>query len=304
MVKKVLVGLIVLEVLVCGVWLVGAKGVEQGATKSKTEAKISANPSTSGQSVTNERLKSKLQQVGTPTVQQLLKKVEANYHKIRDLKADHTVKIRDANLVDFLNKFGLNIIGDLFILKVKFYFKAPDKIKYTKEGEVCPTIIKNNVEYERRGKGGWGAEITKDSPVEGRKRPWYTLLDPDRFDFYWRLDELMTKFDSRVISHPETDVWVIEAVPKTSNPEDEYNYPLKDEKDRIFVDYNKGAITKIEIYGITLGRLSGYSEIKDFQLIGNVWIPTKFVSQGSTTEEITLSNIQLNTDIPDSEFEF
>jgi len=134
------------------------------------------------------------------------------------------------------------------------------------------------------------------------------LLDPDRFDFYWRLDEIVTKFDSRVIAHPETDVWVIEAVPKESNPKDKYNYPNPNGKLWFYISYEKGVITQIEGYSIPENDLLTFrAEIKDFELINNTWIPTKFIHiqfRTNAKEEITLINIQLNTGIPDSEFEF
>ncbi|MEW6609627.1 MAG: hypothetical protein AB1414_19640 [bacterium] len=253
-------------------------------------------------------------QIGTPTVQALLDKVKANYQKIQDLEADYQWKVRDAQLTKFLG-----IIGDLFIQKEKFFFKAPDKLKWIPPNENRTVITKGQtqqIEYAKR-------EIEQDKwEVYDKKLYWYYLLEPWNLPFYWRLDEIITKFDTKVIDNPQPDIWVIEAVPKASNPEDEYNYPSSNGKLEIFVDYNKGVITKIDDFSDFTGfhpdvppgiRLTCRRETQDFESISNVWIPTKFITTKFTIpkfrpkevkEEITLGNIQLNTDIPDSEFEF
>ncbi|MEW6609055.1 MAG: hypothetical protein AB1414_16685 [bacterium] len=263
-------------------------------------------------------------QIGTPTVQQLLDKVEANYHKIQDLTADYQMKVRiPENMGDIdLLKQMLGLIGDLIIQDEKFFFKAPDKLKWLPPKELLTVVKKNNVEYRRMGTG-WGGPVTKDTPVGNYNLPWYTLLDPDRFDFYWRLDELITKFDTKVISHPEENTWVIEAVPKASNPEDDYNYP-RGAKIELFIDYNKGVVIKINCRqhyypneeiseDFPEGQLTEQTEIKNFILINNTWIPTTLIKiqpplpkyrPEEVKEEYTLSNIQINTGIPDSEFEF
>ncbi|MDI6734956.1 MAG: hypothetical protein QME42_01970 [bacterium] len=295
--KKVIGSLVVFGLIIGGV------GVLQvmGGKPQKTEVKAK-----------NERLKPKIQrQVGTPTVQQLLDKVEANYHKIKDLKADGKVKLVLTEEDDMIKKV-LGIIGNLFIVNEKFYFKAPDKLKWSPPNPVQTAIVKNQVKYSRMI-GPLGEVVNKDTPVGSYRLPWYTLLDPDRFDFYWRLDEIITKFDSRVISNPQTGVWVIEAVPKISNPEDDYNYPEHGIRMEIFIDYNKGVIIKIDKYDMDNQQICSRRESQMFQLINNIWIPTKFIltkfpipkfRPEQTTEEYTLSNIQLNTGIPDSEFEF
>jgi len=294
--KKVLVSLVVFVLIVGGVSMLQAMG-EKSSQKAEVKAK-------------SERLKPKLQapslksqaNSGTPTVQQLLDKVEENYHKIKDLKADYNVKTWDSEFAKFLG-----IIGDLITQDEKFFFKSPDKLKWIPPYKPKTIVIKSNVEYSRVGTGMLFT-VTKDTPVKPSKLPWYTLLDPDRFDFYWRLDEIVTKFDSRVIAHPETDVWVIEAVPKESNPKDKYNYPNPNGKLWFYISYEKGVITQIEGYSIPENDLLTFrAEIKDFELINNTWIPTKFIHiqfRTNAKEEITLINIQLNTGIPDSEFEF
>jgi hypothetical protein len=132
------------------------------------------------------------------------------------------------------------------------------------------------------------------------------------------LDEIIEKFDTQVIDNPQTNIWVIKAVPKDKKPEyknhyihkDKYNYPHYDTRLEIFIDYNKGVITKIDDYVPSVGRITWQGESQNFILINNIWIPTKFTTKQikdlkvKVKEEITLSNIQLNTGIPDSEFEF
>jgi outer membrane lipoprotein-sorting protein len=249
--------------------------------------------------------------VGTPTVQELLDKVKQNYHKIKDLKADTVAKATttDEDALWIINK----IFGGLLKVKAKFYFKAPDKIKRVPEDEYLKTIMIGQIEYRRSG--AFGEPVTETTPVRTFKLPWYTLLEPWNLIFYWRLDELITKFDTKVISNPESNIWVIEAVPKASNPEDIYNYPLPGGVIKFFIDYEKGVIIKFDDYGplhdgIT-NKAHTLAEIQNFKLLGKIWIPTKFIKtifseKGNmeTKEEITFNNVQLNTDIPDSEFEF
>ncbi|MEW6620181.1 MAG: hypothetical protein AB1422_12755 [bacterium] len=228
-------------------------------------------------------------QIGTPTVQALLDKVKANYQKIQDLKADmYSVTKKEGG-------WGYPLFKDTHIANLKFLFKPPDKLKYILNDEPeSPTIIKNQTHYRKVDGEDWIYKL-----------PWYLMLDPDRLDFYWRLDEIMTKFDTKVIDNPQPDTWVIEAVPKASNPEDEYNYPVPGWLRYEFtMDFNKGVFTKIIAIGIKSGNVSSTREFSNFVLINDTWIPTKFVKTARATEEITLSNIQLNTGIPDSEFEF
>ncbi|MEW6607457.1 MAG: hypothetical protein AB1414_08395 [bacterium] len=290
---KGLIGSLIVFGLVVGLYVsVNGMGGEPGGARSKEQGARKT-----------ERLKPKIQrQVGTPTVQQLLDKVESNYHKIQDLKANWNFKTWDSEFAKWLG-----IVGDLITQDEKFFFKAPDKLKWIPPNELFTLVKKNNIEYRRMG-DGWAVEATQDTPVRPTNLPWYTLLDPDRFDFYWRLDEIITKFDSRVIDNPEPDIWVIEAVPKASNPEDDYNYPNPNGKLWLYVNYGKGVITQIEGYSIPENDLLTFrAEIKDFELTNNTWIPTKFAHTQFRTnvkEEITLSNIQLNTGTPDSEFEF
>ncbi len=290
MIKKMFVGLIVFTLLF-GL----SKEINAGENKEKSITSKSKSKVTTKQA--------KRLDVGTPTVQQLLDKVKDNYGKIRDLKADYTVKVRDAGLAKYLG-----ILGDLVTQNEKFYFKSPDKLKWIPPYKLKTVVMKSNVEYRRVGTGLL-FKVTEDTPVKAMNRPWYTLLDPDRFDFYWRMDDIITKFDSRVISHPETNVWIIEAVPKASNPEidpcENYNYPTPGWlKYELTVDFNKGVFTKITDIGIKSGNISSTAELNNFELINNTWIPTKLVKTVEGTEEYTLSNIQINTGISDSEFEF
>ncbi|MEW6609084.1 MAG: hypothetical protein AB1414_16845 [bacterium] len=307
-IKKIMCSIAVMCVLLCSSTI--AQGIEWQwpwlkAKEQKTKQE---------QVVKKKNLQLRPKQIGTPTVQALLDKVKENYQKIQDLKADYQMKVRiPENMGDIdLLKQMLGIIGDLIIQDEKFFFKAPDKLKWLPPKELLTVVKKNNVEYRRMGTG-WGGPVTKDTPVGNYNLPWYTLLDPDRFDFYWRLDELITKFDSKVISNPEIDIWVIEAVPKKSNPEDEYNYPEHGIRMEIFIDYNKGVIIKIDKCDMDNQQICSRRESQMFQLINNIWIPTKFIltkfpipkfRPEQTTEEYTLSNIQINTGIPDSEFEF
>ncbi|MDI6736581.1 MAG: hypothetical protein QME42_10415 [bacterium] len=240
----------------------------------------------------NERLKPKIQrQVGTPTVQQLLDKVESNYHKIQDLKADMVYTTEKPG------GWGYPIMTDKITKAGKYYFKAPDKLKYEDPNDhQRDTVWKGLTEYCRQYHG---------ANVPSTRFAWYFILEPDYLPFYWRLDEIILRFDCRVISNPQIDIWVIEAVPKASNPKDRYNYPLSRVGLEIYIDYEKGVMTKIVDFDAKTGEKdTPWCEIKDFKLISNIWVPTKFIKTTEVTEEITLSNIQINTGIPDSEFEF
>ncbi|MEW6620183.1 MAG: hypothetical protein AB1422_12765 [bacterium] len=253
------------------------------------------------QVVKNKNLPLRPKQIGTPTVQALLDKVKENYQKIQDLKANWNFKTWDSEFAKWLG-----IVGDLITQDEKFFFKAPGKLKWIPPENVLTVIVKDSTKYSK-SIGEWGAPITEESSVGSYKLPWYTLLDPQRlFEFYFRLDEIITKFDTKVIDNPQPDTWVIEAVPKASNPEDEYNYPFSPRWGlEIYIDYGKGVITKIfDFDAKTGGDKDLASEYKNIQLINNIWIPTTLIKIGEGTEEITLSNIQLNTGIPDSEFEF
>ncbi|MEW6618762.1 MAG: hypothetical protein AB1422_05360 [bacterium] len=239
--------------------------------------------------VKKKNLQLKPKQIGTPTVQALLDKVKENYQKIQDLKADVAAKAECTPSPP---------LPGLYTVNMKWYFKAPDKLKMVPPNEKRRTIVKNNTKYTLHLR--WGKWEIDSKPLY-----WYYLLDPGRFDFYWRLDEIITKFDTKVINHPEENIWVIEAVPKKSNPEDDYNYPLPRVGLEIYIDYEKGVMTKIVDFDAKTGEKdTPWCEIKDFKLISNIWVPTKFIKITESTEEITLSDIQLNIGIPDSEFEF
>ncbi|MEW6609880.1 MAG: hypothetical protein AB1414_20950 [bacterium] len=302
-IKKIMCSIAVMCVLLCSSTI--AQGIEWQwpwlkAKEQKTKQE---------KVVKKKNLQLRPKQIGTPTVQALLDKVKENYQKIQDLKADCNQKIWYSEFAKWLG-----IIGDLIEEDDKFLFKAPDKLKWIYDDPaISPTIIKNHTHYQKVGpeKKDWIYRL-----------PWYFLLDPDMLPFYWRLDEIMTKFDTKVIDNPQTDIWVIEAVPKASNPKDEYNYPHPKSKIMVFVDYYKGVITKTDRYAdytnfhpdIPDGfRLIWRGENQEFMLISNTWIPTKFITTKFTIpkfrpeevkEEIILSDIQINTGIPDSEFEY
>jgi len=296
MLKKVISGLVVF-VLVIGLYSEGIGG-ESWWSKwwSKKETKELKKQGTEGQKAkSNKRLKPKIQrQVGTPTVQQLLDKVKANYSKIQDLKADMVATIERPG------GWGYPIMASTITQEGKYYFKAPDKLKFEHPTEEKQTIIfKQQTKYIK--------DYEKNEVISYRM-PWYLILDPIHLPFYFRLNEIIEKFDTKVIDNPQTDIWVIEAVPKASNPDDEYNYPNPNGKLWFYLNYEKGIITQIEGYSIPENDLLTFrAKIRDFVSLNDTWIPTKFTHTQFRTnvkEEITLSNIQLNTGIPDSEFEF
>ncbi|MEW6609263.1 MAG: hypothetical protein AB1414_17770 [bacterium] len=306
-IKKIMCSIAVMCVLLCSSTI--AQGIEWQwpwlkAKEQKTKQE---------QVVKKKNLPLRPKQIGTPTVQALLDKVKANYQKIQDLKANWNFKTWDSEFAKWLG-----IVGDLITQDEEFLFKAPGKLKWIPPEKVLTVIVKDRTEYSK-SIGEWGAPITEESSVGSYKLPWYTLLDPEGlFEFYFRLDEIMTKFDTKVIDNPQPDTWVIEAVPKKSNPEDDYNYPTG-AKVELFVDYEKGVIIKINCidheWSKEIGKIiiTEQNELKNFTLINNIWIPTTLIKiqpplpkyrPKEVKEEITLSHIQINIGIPDSEFEF
>ncbi|MEW6608666.1 MAG: hypothetical protein AB1414_14675 [bacterium] len=278
--------------------LLGSSTIAQGIEWQWPWLKAKEQKTKQEQVVKKKNLQLRPKQIGTPTVQALLDKVKANYQKIQDLKADVAVKLESKPLPPM---FPTGVYSQ----KEKWYFKAPDKIKEVPPNEKRTIITKNNTEYTLHLR--WGKWEIDSDPLY-----WYYLLEPGRFDFYWRLDEIMTKFDTKVISHSEENIWVIEAVPKESNPEDDYNYPTGATVE-LWIDYNMSVIKKINCWSRRMERYTEQTEITDFELIDNIWIPRKFVKiqpplpkyrPDETREEYILSNIQINTGIPDSEFEF
>jgi outer membrane lipoprotein-sorting protein len=229
---------------------------------------------------------------GTPTVGELLNKVKENYTKIEDLKADanFTVPIEEIGTVT---------------QTAQFLFKASDKLKIEpEEDEDRATIIKSQVMY---------LKDTETGAVTSALQPWDINLHSYYLCFYYQFDDFQTKFDMEVIG-TSGNTYIIEATPKPSNPDNMFNYPPPNGKLKLYVEYEKGIITKIEGYDTYEDdRLCFKTKLEDFMIIDSAWIPTVFkktvfipVDDGEQEimQELELSNVEINTGIPDSEFEF
>ena len=107
-----------------------------------------------------------------------------------------------------------------------------------------------------------------------------------------------------IISYdPSNNIYTIKT--RQQGQTEEYPYQLD------YVDYTKGVVVKTEYYSMTADEIDLYViEDSDFVLIDDVWVFQKEtetlyknLTEIAHTTTNVYSNIQINTGIPDSEFE-
>ncbi|MEW6609241.1 MAG: hypothetical protein AB1414_17650, partial [bacterium] len=210
-----------------------------------------------------------------PTPAEILQKVAESFGKIEDMKAT----------IITTGSIGTESYSEI---AGSFLMKKPDKVKIITPVKDETIIINGEKMYV----------ITNDE-VEEVDVGIISDISPSSLDFYYYLDEFKEMHEIE-IKEEQDNIYILEATPKT--PQWKY------EKMVIHINYLIGLDIKKEVFFENTPDPQLTTEIKDYQLIEDVYIPTKLVEkivfEDATLESIsTYTNIQLNTGIPDSEFE-
>ncbi|MFH1562085.1 MAG: outer membrane lipoprotein-sorting protein, partial [Nitrospirota bacterium] len=222
-----------------------------------------------------------------PTPEKILQKVVENLNKIEDMRAE----ITDWGTVT-ITEFGTTTIKIWGPVNKTHLEKKSDKIRIESPTENMGYIINGDVMYVKLF-GIWNP-WTKISESFGINPAGLNILSPE----YLKTNEITIK-DYQITL--EGKIYILEITPKGTE--------TVKWKTISYINYDKGIVTKSETYD-SEDNLIGTVEYSNFVLdsTSNAWIATKCINKDmwegfSKVTETIYTNIQINTGIPDSEFE-
>ncbi|MEW6609470.1 MAG: hypothetical protein AB1414_18840, partial [bacterium] len=213
-----------------------------------------------------------------PTPAEILQKVAENFGKIEDMKA---------KMIDFgtITIVGTNTIVNTFGPTERIFMqKKPDKVKITSVTGTPTTFILN------------GEMVYLSSEEIGIHQGNIDDMFEADISPFRSLEEIVTNGTTTLIAK-EGNTYILEFEPEIEEIS----------KVVIYVDGNNWMIMKAEVYDLDK-TLRVITAIKEVSCINNIWIPSKYVEmklldEVTVAREVVLSNIELNTEILDSEFE-
>ncbi|MFH1562495.1 MAG: outer membrane lipoprotein-sorting protein [Nitrospirota bacterium] len=209
------------------------------------------------------------------TAEDILQKVADNFNKIEDIMATITTT----------GSIGTETYPET---NGTLLMKKPDKVKIITPSKDETIIINGEKMY-----------VITQGEVEEVDIKEISDISPSSLDFYYYLDEFKDMHEIVIKDHQD-NIYILEATPKIP----QFRY----EKMILYIDYSTGLDVKKEVFYENTPNPQLTTEIEEYQLINNIYIPTKLVEkivfEDAVVESIsTYTNIQLNTGIPDSEFE-
>ncbi|MEW6620879.1 MAG: Ig-like domain-containing protein, partial [bacterium] len=222
-----------------------------------------------------------------PTPAEILQKVADNLNKINDMKAEITNWGTST-----ITGWGTVTIKTFGPTQKTYLEKKPDKIKIESPTENMAYIIDGDVMYVKLF-GVWNP-WTKISETFGINPSELNILSPE----YLQANEVIIK---EYLNTSEGNIYILETTPKGTE--------TGKWKMISYINYDKGIVTKSETYDVE-NNLIGSVEYSEFILdsSSSAWLATKCINRDmwegfSKVTETIYSNIQINTGIPDSEFE-
>ena len=223
-------------------------------------------------------------------VEDLLRKLQANYSLIQDMKAKTTSSC----------KLDSKTFGE--VDHSILHFKAPDKMKivaYATEEmkEIDNIVIISGQKMYAIQKG-----MEEFEEVDLLKETGLTSAQFSQMDLCYKTDEFINNHNLEMDeknSDLSKSIYAIDAIPKTSN--------ALYSKLKLFIDYEKGLLVKYKVYKGE--NLREAMEVKKCKKIDNLaWLPTSilttaFISSGNFETIEKYTETELNIGIPDSEFE-
>lgn len=225
------------------------------------------------------------------TVNDILNKMQENYSKIEDMKAEIITTTYMGTQIGTMTQ------------KMNYYYKKPDKIKIETIEPVKQTIIIIGENMTMKTADGKVSTMNLRQMMSGmgmNQQYFGTDITGMLKNYNITLNETLT---DRI-----NNIYVLDLMPKENTPSSSPMGAYMPSKMEMHIDYTKGISIRQKIYGKD-NTLMATTEVKDTRQIEGIWFPvvtqsTTFLPTGQQVKsDMRFENVQVNTGIGDGEFE-